>query len=346
MKKGLLIIIAYLWVIMPVFAQDKTLNIYKAGLEIQRFALNNIDSIGFDDTKGLMFIHKKDGTINTIRMAVVDSMDYSSGEYTLPGIETVSAGFDHTLGKAVCLVNITDDGGCEILERGICWSTGQNPTVENTRYASGTNTGKFYTTMTGLNMGSTYYARAYASNCLGTAYGEVVEVKTRMGNVTYTLDVDKTQYPEYYNLLKTALDSACYYYSTYTSFQANIYVYYNAGIPTAQASYHGSIGFGPNTGYMWVGTVMHEMAHYFGSGTTSVWKSLMVGGIWQGSNGQELCQELAGTELKGDNNSNPIHFWPFGINYRSEVSSPTDLINHARIVQAMLVEDCGLPTSW
>lgn len=164
--------------------------------------------------------------------------------------------------------------------------------------------------------------------------------------MTYTLAVDQQQYPEYHQLLKTALDSACYYYNMYTSFTANIYVYYNAGIPTAQASYHGSIGFGPNTSYMWVGTAMHEMAHYFGSGTTNTWKNLMVGGVWQGSNAQSLCQELAGETLKGDNNSNPIHFWPYGINYRSEVHSSTDLVNHAKIVQAMLVEDCGLPTSW
>jgi hypothetical protein len=50
--------------------------------------------------------------------------------------------------------------------------------------------------------------------------------------------------------------------------------------------------------------------------------------------------------LKGDNNSNPQHYWPTGINQREEVSSQTDLINHAKIVKAMLIDDAKLPTSW
>jgi hypothetical protein len=97
---------------------------------------------------------------------------------------------------------------------------------------------------------------------------------------------------------------------------------------------------------MWVGTTMHEMAHYFGSGTTNEWKAKMVSGVWQGATGTALCLQLTGQSLKGDNNSNPIHYWPTGINYRSEVGSQTDLINHARIIKAMLIDDCKLPASW
>jgi len=346
MRKGLLFILSGLLVLASMFASDPTLNVFKSDRKILRFALDNIDSIRIDRENNLMLVHQKDGVLSAIDMSEVDSMTYSSGEYLLPGVEIESSDYQHSLKKGICVVNVTDHGGCEILERGICWSATPSPTIDDHKVASGTSTGRFYAAMTGLNSGTTYYVRAYASNCMGTTYSEPVEMRTMTGNVTYNLAVDPSQYPEYYSLLKTALDSACYYYNRYTSFRANIYVYYNAGIPTAQASYHGSIGFGPNTGYMWVGTVMHEMAHYFGSGTTNVWKSLMVGGVWQGAVAQALCQELAGTTLKGDNNDNPIHFWPFGINYRSEVSSSTDLVNHARIVQAMLVDDCGLPTSW
>ncbi len=346
MKRGLLITLAGILAALSLPAAETNLNVYTSDREVKSFALNCLDSISIDEPDGTLTVYLKDGTRNTIVLAEVDSMNYSSGEYTLPSVETVSAEFDHELGKGICAADVSSDGGCEILERGICWSTGHNPTTTDNKISMGTTTGKFYAAMTGLGQGTVYYVRAYASNCLGTAYGEALKVSNVTGNVTYTLAVDENLYPEYHRLLKIAFDSACYYYNRYTAFQANIYVYYNPGIPTAQANYHGSIGFGPNTGYMWVGTVMHEMAHYFGSGTTSVWKNLMVGGVWQGSAAQALCQDLAGTTLKGDNNDNPIHFWPYGINYRSEVSSATDLINHARIVQAMLVEDCGLPTSW
>jgi hypothetical protein len=162
-----------------------------------------------------------------------------------------------------------------------------------------------------------------------------------MGNVTYQLaftpqnDTEKT----YYNLIKIAMDSACYYYNRYTTFTANIYVYYNAGIPTAQASYRGSIGFGSNTTYMHVSTAMHEMAHYMGSGTTTVWQNLTVNGVYTGqeaTNMLRLVDNNPSAILYGDD----MHFWPYGLNYRSEVKSADDLIKHARIVNAMK-KDCG-----
>ena len=149
------------------------------------------------------------------------------------------------------------------------------------------------------------------------------------------------------------MDSACWYYNRYTTFRGNIYVYYNAGIPTAQSNYHGSIGFGPNTTYMWVGTAMHEMAHFVGSGTTLAWQSKLVNGIWTGTVASNLLKNATGEILKGDNNSNPIHFWPYGINYKSEITNlgsvtnqQNALILHCKLVKAMVIDDAGLPNSW
>jgi hypothetical protein len=244
-------------------------------------------------------------------------------------------------------VKVVANGGCALTERGIVWANKINPTIKDSKFASGTTVGTFYAMMSGLSLNQTYYVRAFATNCAGTAYGEAIKVQPLMGNVTYTFDQSVVNAGDrIHGLIKTAMDSACYYYNRYTPFRNNIWVYYNAGIPTAQASYHGSIGFGPNERYMFVGTAMHEMAHYFGSGTTTVWKGLMVGGLWQGTSGKALCLQLTGESLKGDNNSNPVHYWPTGINQREEVKSATDLVNHAKVVKAMLVDDCKLPTSW
>src|SRR6056297_2890591 len=68
--------------------------------------------------------------------------------------------------------NITDNGGFEITACGVCWSTSQDPTVNDNHTTDGTGTGSFTSELTGLNEVTTYYVRAYATNSVGTAYGE------------------------------------------------------------------------------------------------------------------------------------------------------------------------------
>ncbi|MDX9919725.1 MAG: hypothetical protein RB289_07070 [Paludibacter sp.] len=285
--------------------------------------------------------------INSAGTAYSEQISFSTNNFKAPSVETVSATFNYATNKATCVVKVTDNGGCVLTQRGICWSTKRNPTTADNVFASGISVGQFYAQTGTLDLNKIYYIRSFATNCMGTTYGNEMSVQALMGNVTYTLAQDVINAGERtHNLIKTAMDSACYYYNRYTTFRANIWVYYNAGIPTAQASYHGSIGFGPNERYMFVGTAMHEMAHYFGSGTTTTWKNMMVGGLWQGAVAKALCLQLTGQTLKGDNNSNPQHYWPTGINQREEVKSQTDLINHTKIVKAMLIDDAKLPTSW
>lgn len=307
---------------------------------------NEIDSIYFGTTGQFSYLIYGDGKYVITKLADIDSLYFS--DYVLPQVVTTSAEYVHSTGKINCVANLMDNGGCSIDEKGICWScTNSMPTVEDSIYSYSSAATKFYGILPASDISKTYYVRAFATNCIGTSYGEVIKVQPLMGNVSYSFDQSVIDAgPTVVNLLTQALDSACYYYNRYTPFKTNIWIYYNAGIPTAQASYHGSIGFGASQSYMWVGTVMHEMAHYFGSGTSWAWQNLMLNGVWQGTAGQSVCKQLTGAELHGDNNGNPIHYWPTGINYRSEVGSATDLINHAKVIKAMLVDDCKLPTSW
>ena len=67
--------------------------------------------------------------------------------------------------------NITDDGGATVTTRGVCWSTSTNPTTANNKTTVGSGTGSFTSSLTGLTASTTYYVRAYATNSLGTAYG-------------------------------------------------------------------------------------------------------------------------------------------------------------------------------
>ena len=156
------------------------------------------------------------------------------------------------------------------------------------------------------------------------------------GHVSYTLH--KSANPtadeqEAYKLITAAMDSAMYYYNKYTNLSKYINVYYSTGVPTAEASSNGDLRFGKDRNYMYVGTAMHEIAHTMGMGTTSEYQKMMVNGVFQGQKAQALLREIDGAdaELHGDSQ----HFWPYGINYRSEVHSEQDLINHAKIVNAM-----------
>ena len=73
---------------------------------------------------------------------------------------------------------ITYDGASTITERGICWSTSQNPTISDNKTSNGNGIGSFVSSITGLTQGTNYYVRAYASNSVGTAYGSQVNFTT------------------------------------------------------------------------------------------------------------------------------------------------------------------------
>jgi len=328
-----------------VVSAQKGMFVYRNNATINSFQVQQVDSLKFSSEQTVMDVYRNDLSVTKIPLTSVDSIRFSDNN--LPEAELVKAVYNYTTYRAMCTVNIKSDGNCPLLERGVCWSTQKNPTIHDRKSFAGTSTGQFIIQTGVLSVDSTYYIRAYARNCIGSAYGNEIVIKPTTGNVTFTLDIDKVKYPNEYKLIKEAMDSACYYYNRYTTFKGNIYVYYNAGIPTAQASYHGSIGFGSSTSYMWVGTAMHEVAHFVGSGTTTSWRANLVSGTWVGAKGKEVIASFGtGEVLKGDSNSNPIHFWPYGINYRSEVRSATDLIRHAKLVQAMVVDDAKVPNTW
>ena len=96
---------------------------------------------------------------------------------TLPTIITMDV-TDITETSAVVGGEVTSDGGAEVTARGICWSTSQNPTIENDKTVEGSGLGSFQSNLVGLSQNTTYYVRAYATNSAGTAYGYEVSFKT------------------------------------------------------------------------------------------------------------------------------------------------------------------------
>jgi hypothetical protein len=74
--------------------------------------------------------------------------------------------------KANCGGNVSSEGGAAVTARGVCWNTGQTPTLSDNKTTDGTGLGDFSSTITGLTLGVTYYVRAYATNSAGTTYGD------------------------------------------------------------------------------------------------------------------------------------------------------------------------------
>ncbi len=77
--------------------------------------------------------------------------------------------------------NVTSDGGATVTSRGVCWSTSQNPTISDDHTIDGTGTGIFTSNITGLTANTPYYVRAYATNSVGTSYGDQVSFTTTGG---------------------------------------------------------------------------------------------------------------------------------------------------------------------
>jgi uncharacterized protein (TIGR02145 family) len=67
--------------------------------------------------------------------------------------------------------NVFYNGGYPVTARGVCWSTNENPTINDNYTTDGSGTGVFISEITGLTANTSYYVRAYATNSEGTAYG-------------------------------------------------------------------------------------------------------------------------------------------------------------------------------
>lgn len=168
----------------------------------------------------------------------------------------------------------------------------------------------------------------------------IFAIDVSAGNITYTLS--KTSNPtadqsDAYKKITAALDSAVYYYNRYSSVEKKLTIQYEPSVATADGNSNGNIRFGKNRSYMVVCTAMHEIAHVLGIGTTDVYKKLIINKVYTGKKATEMLKEVTGDSnavLKGD----AQHFWPYGLNYSSEVKSTQDFINHVKIVNAMQMD--------
>jgi uncharacterized protein (TIGR02145 family) len=140
-----------------------------------------------------------------------------------------------TLVSATCGGTITDDGGSNINAKGVCWDVYVNPTISASRTNVSKDDNPFQSNMTGLAKGTTYHVRAYATNSVGTAYGNDISFTTLMtdasGN-TYNSVIIGTQTWMVENLRTTLYNNfvPIHYISNTTEWadtKTDAYCYYN-----------------------------------------------------------------------------------------------------------------------
>ncbi|KMY69176.1 hypothetical protein AAU61_06635 [Desulfocarbo indianensis] len=104
---------------------------------------------------------------------------------TLPTVTTDPVSHVSATG-AVSGGQVTSPGLSPVTARGVCWSTSQIPTINDSHTSDGKGAGSFTSHLSGLPPNTAYYLRAYATNADGTGYGGPVFFMTGQGTPTAT----------------------------------------------------------------------------------------------------------------------------------------------------------------
>ncbi len=135
---------------------------------------------------------------NQNRGGVTVSIHYTGDQdlafWQEPEVETLPV-TDVTTTTAKCGGDVKSDGGIPITEKGVCWSTSENPTISNNNTMDGTGLGSFNSTIDNLTPSTQYWIRAYATNNSGTYYGNQQSFTTELGgDYDGTFDFDGRRY--------------------------------------------------------------------------------------------------------------------------------------------------------
>lgn len=80
---------------------------------------------------------------------------------------------------------ISNGGGGTISARGICYSILENPTIEDSKTEDGQGLGPFISNLIDLKANTTYFMRAYATNNIGTGYGNQLSFTTSSDTILF-----------------------------------------------------------------------------------------------------------------------------------------------------------------
>ena len=123
---------------------------------------------------------------NSVGTGYGEQVTFSTNQLGIPTL-TTSEIPDINKTSAISGGNITTDNGSAIIARGVCWSTVSMPTIQNSSKTSdGSGLGLFTSAISELLPGTNYFVRSYATNEIGTAYGNELSFITRPDLSTIT----------------------------------------------------------------------------------------------------------------------------------------------------------------
>ncbi len=145
-------------------------------------ALVILGSLSLIQAQNIMNIYQSNGTVIRIPLSSIDSITYTINPPAKPTVSTAAVRNISQTGAATGGY-VSKDGGAAVTQRGVCYGTSPAPTIAGSKTSNGSDTGVFNSTLTGLTANTTYYIRAYATNSIGTAYGNEVSFKTSAAGI-------------------------------------------------------------------------------------------------------------------------------------------------------------------
>lgn len=115
----------------------------------------------------------------------------------LPTVTTQSCSLI-TATSSICHGTITDIGSKIVTTRGICYSITSSPTISDDKVQeNGTfEIGAFSKSISNLSPGTVYYVRAFATNAIGTSYGDSITILTKsVAPISAGVDIANTVIP-------------------------------------------------------------------------------------------------------------------------------------------------------
>jgi hypothetical protein len=173
----IIILLEFLFLIfgLKCFAQKEIIKVYHYGNIVFEKFLTSTDSLKFSGTVSPKIrLCTSNGIVFERYISEIDSIKFYEYSNSLP-IVTTKAVSNITENSASLRGEIIFGGAPEYVERGVCYSTSPNPTINNTKLVVlGNGIGEYSTTANGLNLNTVYYVRAYAINEKGIAYGNEI----------------------------------------------------------------------------------------------------------------------------------------------------------------------------
>lgn len=127
---------------------------------------------------------------NSKGTAYGNEISFTSHAITTATLKTNATVTSTTISRAIVNGEVLDDGGSPVTARGICWGTLQIPTISDNKTIEGSGVGSFNSALNNLTSNTTFYLRAFATNNIGTSYGEVITIVTDVeGNIYNTIKI-------------------------------------------------------------------------------------------------------------------------------------------------------------